>query len=126
MRRFAFVLLLAACGNKSSAPTTAAVNDDAPPPSDGTDACASLDEAGCRANAACAVIHGQQEVVDHPCVLDDAFYGCMPADTGCDDAITYARDGDNQVYWFMDTCIPEGWTSEPYPAGRSEPPPSCN
>ena len=101
------VLALAAC--KHAAPAEEPAEAVEPAPTAETD---------------CVPIYAQQHIVDHPCVLAPQQVGCMAPDTACGDAITYARDDNNQTWWFMDTCIPDGWTVEPYPPGDS-PPPSC-
>ncbi len=122
LHRLALVLLLAACGNKSSG-TTPTPDDDAP----STGACATLDEAGCAARADdCSPVQGVPEGDTPACSMPAEFTHCQSKDTACGDAITYARSPDGKAYWFMDTCIPDGWTSEPYPDGVDEqPPPGC-
>ncbi len=113
MTRSSFVLALLVAGCRQSAPAQEPAEAPAPIVTTGnTPACA-------------AEITAQQHVVDHPCVLPVEKVGCMPADSACADGITFARAPDGTVWWFMDTCIPDGWTSEPYPPGLGEPPPSC-
>jgi hypothetical protein len=113
MTRSFVTLALLAASCRQSAPAQEPVVDPAPIVPAGT-------------GPACeAEITAQQHIVDHPCVLPVEKVGCMSADAACDDAITFARAPDNTLWWFMDTCIPDGWTSEPYPPGLSEPPPSC-
>ncbi len=84
-----------------------------------------LDEDSCRAEAACTIIDGTPLAPDSSCSMDNRFAACGPADMACGDALTYTHDPDGNAWWFSDTCLPEGWQSEPYPDGMSEAPPPC-
>jgi hypothetical protein len=123
MRRSVVIAIIVLAGCKHGAAVQEPVHEE-PAPEVGA-ACDALPEDACRARSDCAVITAQQHIVDHPCALEPQAVGCMSADQACGDAITFARDGDNNVWWFMDTCTPAGFTQEPYPQGLSEPPPSC-
>ena len=44
--------------------------------------------------------------------MDAVPVGCMDADTGCDAAITAARDPASDTLWiFSSGCIPSGWST---------------
>ncbi len=111
-----------------SAPPTAPPTDapsGAAPSSDAATACAATPAAACAAQPGCAPIMGQPHQASPACAGPAAAVGCMSADTACADAITFARDPDGRGWWFMDTCVPPGWTAAPYPAGSDAPPPGC-
>ena len=87
--------------------------------------CGDLSADECSVNESCAVItasltvvNPEEECLDWANSVENV--GCMDADRGCDDAITYATPGDNlsQCYGFTSTCVPGGWTycnQESYP-----------
>ena len=125
----ALVTALVASACRRTAPPRVA--SDAQPASDrlAADAvprpCAATPAAACAAQPGCAPIMGQPQQASPVCVGPAAAVGCMSADTACADAITFARDPDGRGWWFMDTCVPPGWTAAPYPAGSDAPPPGC-
>lgn len=117
--------LTAACHR--TAPSRAASDAPQPtgaPPSDATTACA-VPAATCAAQPGCVPIMGQPHQASPACAGPAVAVGCMSADTACADAITFARDPDGRGWWFMDTCVPPGWTAAAYPAGSDAPPPGC-
>lgn len=118
-------LLLVACSSRPAPPSAPAPTGEAgaaPPPAG---SCEALDGAACGARPDCAVIQAQPHVAESGCAGPATAVGCMSADAACGDAITFARAPDGAAYWFMDTCIPAGWVSEPYPTDTGDLPPSC-
>jgi hypothetical protein len=79
--------------------------------------CVSLSIDECEAADQCTVIMASQVIVDdeEECFLwansiDNV--GCMDADMGCGEAITYAESPETpgECYGFTNTCIPDGWS----------------
>ena len=78
--------------------------------------CATIDVDECGTYAHCVGISGYQLDVDdaNACyeLGEQHIVGCMDAEMGCGDAITFASDASETSYWFPSTCIPEGWTEQ--------------
>jgi hypothetical protein len=129
MSRLGLILVLLAACKKSSPPPAEPANTGGSgvtaPAAAASGACAKLDEAGCRANTACAVISGSP-LDPKGCSLPGRVVGCHGSDSACGDALTFAVDPGGKGYWFADTCIPEGWTAKPAdPSGNHAPPGAC-
>ncbi len=67
-------------------------------------ACEGLSAAAC-SDAGCSVVYATPTEVGG----EQAAVGCLPADVGCDDAITCALDESGACWTFSDGCIPTGF-----------------
>ena len=82
-----------------------------------TPVCADLSPDECSSNELCIAIDGIPQIPDE----EDACFnpgestavGCMDIDSLCSDALTFAQADDNSgyIHLFLDTCIPEGWST---------------
>ena len=127
MRSVPRLLLLLALGagcKNGSPPPAVGPTSTVPSPTDPAPTepgvCASRAADACGAD--CAEIGGSPAEQNGTCRGKERGVGCMEKDEPCDDAITYATDPNGAGWWFMDTCIPPGWTSRPYPNGEDAPP----
>ena len=91
-------------------------------PTDPKATCESLTVEGCGGRSDCAAIEAAPAEQDGGCMGVARAVGCMDGQSACGDAITYGVDPSGNGWWFMDTCIPSGWTSAPYPNGETPPP----
>lgn len=100
-----WILLIA-----STALWAACANDkDDPQPGEEPVDCAALDGEACAQESDCRAIVGARVDEEHACKIADEAVGCIPHDSVCSDAETFARDEDDGLWWFPDLCIPEGW-----------------
>ena len=78
--------------------------------------CAGLDEAACKANAACMPIVGAAQNVQKKCLEAPMFIECAPS-MACGDALTVACSPQKppKPVQFPDTCIPSEWMSCDFP-----------
>lgn len=80
--------------------------------------CDALSVEACASRSDCTVIDGGEITIPDTggaCydVGSATDLGCMSADVGCGEAITFATDpsGHESCYRFSNTCVPEGWVS---------------
>jgi hypothetical protein len=72
--------------------------------------------------AACRPIMATRLDVERMCSLERAQVGCFPpGPIGCGDALSMAKSPEGEVWWFTDTCHPEGWERYSYGAFSSPP-----
>ena len=104
-----FLVFLWGCGEKE---TDSAVHDTGTVLAD----CAEIGADECGEYSHCTSISAYQLDVDdvNTCYERGEEYvvGCMDANLGCGDAITFASDSSGTSYWFASTCIPTGWTEQ--------------
>ena len=90
--------------------------------------CTDLSVTDCASREDCAaitasqtVLNAEEECLDWANSVEDV--GCMNAEMGCDNAITYAASAADptQCYGFPSTCIPQGWSD-----CNTESLPDCN
>ena len=84
-------------------------------PGEATVGCPDHPVADCALDAACVVIDAnalawREDVTCYDVGAREGV-GCMAADIGCDDAITYAGPGDGTCFEFPDACVPGGWVA---------------
>ncbi len=72
--------------------------------------CGGLSVEDCNARPDCETIKAQRVLQGGTCTGAVTPVGCMDTQQPCDDALTYAVDPTEAGWWFMDTCIPSGWT----------------
>ena len=119
-------LLLWGCGEKEQDSTSI---DTGSEPID----CSTLSANECSETNDCVGINANQLEVDdvNTCyeIGEQSMVGCMSANMGCGDAITFATDSGGTPYWFSSTCIPEGWSEQTelnsYSEGCSQPNIDC-
>lgn len=100
-----WILLIA-----STALWAACANDkDDPEPDEPPIDCEALDGEACAKESDCQAIVGERVDEEHACKIAEEAVGCLPPNTPCDDAMTFARDHEGSLWWFSNLCVPEGW-----------------
>ena len=67
--------------------------------------CSDLSEEACATADTCRSVMARPVDLDNACLMRPEFTGCISADSGCGEAITFASRGDS-CWQFSDTCVP--------------------
>src|SRR5262245_28079259 len=69
---------------------------------------------GCGSSAAdateCIVIKGFRVSTVGQCLEAEEEAGCIPRDRACNAEGTYAGSPDGECWFFLNSCLPDGWT----------------
>lgn len=109
MKQFLGILMAVAVGGAGCASDV--LPDDRPSEKQPVD-CASISAADCAHEAACRTLYAEHVNEEYACKIADEAVGCLQKDALCDDATTFARDHDGDLWWFTSLCVPEGWETE--------------
>ncbi len=72
--------------------------------------CSQLTVNECNGRTDCTTIVARKGDIQNQCTESATEIGCMEAGLGCDEAITYAYDSNNDCWVFSNGCIPAQWT----------------
>ncbi len=110
-----------ASAEPSAEPSTEPSGEPGPEPSSEDTAeieidCMELDVDACDARPDCVTIVGRSINVDdandcYTVATETTPVGCMSADMGCTEAITFAQEPEGECTWFSNGCTPAGWES---------------